>query len=71
MGAIHQAVRKNREKIQVQVLENSIAKIGVNKYPVSDKFKKHTDYKYFEEKSHQLNPTRAAYLVELQTMTQP
>ncbi len=70
-GEIHREVRKNREKIQDLVLQNSLPKIGVNRYPAPGPFQKSADFEFFSEKNHELNPTRASYLVELQTQTQP
>jgi methylmalonyl-CoA mutase len=70
-GHIHAAVRASREKIQNQVQENQLAKIGANKYPASEKLQKNLDLELFQEKMHELKATRATYLVELQTLTQP
>ena len=69
-GYIHAAVRANREKIQNQVLENQLVKIGANKYPAPSSLQKNLDLELFEEKMHELKPTRATYLVELQTLAQ-
>ncbi|MBC6366957.1 methylmalonyl-CoA mutase family protein [Algoriphagus sp. AK58] len=69
-GAIHSLVRKNREVIQIQVLENQTPKIGASKYPAPPSLQKNLELVPFEEKMHELKPTRATYLVELQTLTQ-
>ena len=70
-GYIHTAVRANREKMQNQALENQLVKIGANKYPAPAKLEKSLEWEPFEEKMHELKPTRATYLVELQTLAQP
>lgn len=67
-GEIHFSIRQQREKIQNQVLQNQLAKIGVNKYPAPAESSSDFLWEAFEEKIHQLNPTRAAYLIELQTL---
>ena len=67
-GEIHFAIRQQREKIQNQVLQNQLAKIGVNKYPPTDESSLDVVWEPFEEKMHQLNQTRATYLIELQTL---
>ncbi len=69
-GHIHASVRANREKIQNQVFENQLVKIGANQYPAPPNLQKNLDLELFEEKMHELKPTRATYLVELQTLTQ-
>ena len=70
-GEIHQTVRINRGKIQLQVLEQVSPKIGVNRYPAPAQLQNNLDFQHFSEKKHELNPSRAAYLVELQTLFQP
>ena len=54
----------------VMALKNQLAKIGANKYPASEKLQKNLDLELFEEKMQELKPTRATYLVELQTLAQ-
>ena len=68
-GTLHQKVRSSREKAQNELIEVKRTKIGVNKYPASDGLKYNLEFEVFEEKSFQLNPTREAYLIELQTLT--
>lgn len=70
-GAIHTQVRIERKRIQEQVLEKNKSKIGVNVFPASEKLKYDMVFEFFEEKIHQLQPTRATYLFELQTQTNP
>lgn len=69
-GEIHSLVRQQRQKIQNQVIENQSIKIGVNKYPVPANIQFDFAWEPFEEKMHELKPTRAAYLVEHQNLTQ-
>lgn len=68
-GTLHWRVRSSREKAQNELLEVKRTKIGVNKYAASDALKYNLEFEVFEEKSFQLNPTREAYLIELQTLT--
>jgi methylmalonyl-CoA mutase len=68
-GQIHQKVRERRNWQQNQVLSGEASKIGVNKYPASNSLKNDLDFMPQEEKSKQLNPSRASYLVELQNQT--
>lgn len=70
-GGIHAQVRGYREKIQNELLESKRSKIGVNKYPSSQKPDSSTEFEIFEEKSLELKPARASYLCELQTLLQP
>jgi methylmalonyl-CoA mutase len=66
-GKIHSQVRRYREKIQTDLLEAKLSKIGVNKYPPSGKPASSPEFDLFEEKSFELNPTRASYLCEFDT----
>ncbi len=66
-GEIHRSVRINREKVQHQVLQHVLPKIGVNRYPAPAELQNNLSFHHFTEKKHELNPTRATYLVELQT----
>jgi methylmalonyl-CoA mutase len=70
-GGIHAQVRGYREKIQNELLESKLSKIGVNKYPSPQKPDSSTEFEIFEEKSSELKPARASYLCELQTLLQP
>lgn len=70
LGQIHHRVRERREKQQNQALLGEVSKIGVNKYPASNSLKNDLDFIPLEEKSKQLNPSRASYLVELQNQTE-
>ena len=68
-GKIHHAVRASRQKVQAEFLDQKRIKVGVNKYPASEKLKKDYAFEIFEEKSFELNPTRASYLFELQNQS--
>jgi methylmalonyl-CoA mutase len=65
-GELYSQVRSYREKIQNDVASKQISKIGANKFPASDALRNDLEFDLFEEKSFELNPTRASYLVELQ-----
>ncbi|MBN7811140.1 hypothetical protein J0A68_09240 [Algoriphagus sp. H41] len=64
-GIVHAQIRTHRAKIQNQVAEKLIPKIGANKYPASASLKSDLEFEFFGEKSFELNPSRASYLVEL------
>lgn len=64
-GEIHSGVKAFREKIQNEVLDKKLSKIGANKYPASEKLRNDNPFQDFEEKSFELKPTRATYLFEL------
>ncbi|RIW17148.1 hypothetical protein D0X99_05185 [Algoriphagus lacus] len=70
-GEIHRQVRVHRQTIQNDVADSRISKIGVNKYPASEKLKYNLEFEVFEEKSFELKPSRAVYLFELHTLNQP
>ncbi len=70
-GDVQAQVRSNREKIQSELEDHKLSKIGVNKYPVSEKLDQNVKIEIFEEKPFELKPTRASYLFELQTLNQP
>ncbi|GAB3234695.1 hypothetical protein J0A67_19905 [Algoriphagus aestuariicola] len=65
-GEIHSRVRAYRAEIQTDVAEKLVSKIGANKFPASGDLINDLEFEFFEEKSFELNPTRASYLVELQ-----
>lgn len=65
-GEIHLKVKSHREKIQNEVANNLRPKIGVNRFPTVGKSKNGLEFEFFQEKSHELKPTRASYLTELQ-----
>ncbi len=67
-GEIHFSIRQQREKIQNQVIQNQLIKIGANKYPSPSKSSTDSVWEVFKEKKNELNPTRATYLIELQTL---
>ena len=68
-GKIHQSIRSFRQKVQAEILDSRLVKVGVNKFPASEKLKKDYTFEVFEEKSHELKPTRASYLFELQNQS--
>jgi methylmalonyl-CoA mutase len=65
-GEIHAKVRSYRSKIQNEVAGNERSKIGVNKFQAPGDPMVEPEFEFFEEKSHELKPTRASYLIELQ-----
>jgi methylmalonyl-CoA mutase len=67
---LHQRVRKYRQKQQNAVFSGQISKIGVNKYPASEKLKNNLEFSPVSEKDYELKPSRASYLVELQNQTE-
>ncbi len=70
-GEIHTQVRSYRERIQTDLAESKLPKIGVNKYPTPEKPDETSDFEVFEEKPYELKSSRASYLFELQTLLQP
>lgn len=68
---IHSRVRSYRQKIQNEIAENRLSKIGANKFPAPAKLKNDLEFEFFEEKSLELKPTRASYLTELQKQLMP
>jgi methylmalonyl-CoA mutase len=67
-GWIHQKVRENRSSIQQQYLDGNLVKIGVNTYQEPSSKSLQSTFIPFSEKQQELNPSRATYLVELQTL---
>jgi methylmalonyl-CoA mutase len=67
-GWIHQKVRENRSSIQQQYLDGNLVKIGVNTYQEPSSRSLQSTFIPFSEKQQELNPSRATYLVELQTL---
>ena len=65
-GEIHAKVRSHREEVQNEVAAGHISKIGANKFLATGTLKDDLEFEFFEEKSHELKPTRASYLTELQ-----
>lgn len=66
---LHEKVRESRQKQQNAVLSGQISKIGVNKYVAPEMVKHDLEFSPIHEKAHELKPSRAAYLVELQNQT--
>jgi methylmalonyl-CoA mutase len=69
LGEIQQKVKQSRSDQQEQVLSGKVVKIGVNKFPASQKLKNDLEFIAISEKSNELKPSRASYLVELQNQT--
>jgi methylmalonyl-CoA mutase len=67
---IHTKIRSQRAATQNEVVEKMVSKIGVNKYPASEKLRNDLEFEVFEEKSSELKPTRATYLCELLNQNQ-
>lgn len=70
LNEIQQSVRQNRLNQQNQVLSGEASKIGVNKYPASQKLKNDIEFFPLEEEPKNLKPSRASYLVELKNQNQ-
>lgn len=69
-GKIHDSIRQQREIIQNQVVQNQLIKIGANQYPSPSLSSSDRVWEPFVEKLHELNPTRATYLLELQVFAE-
>jgi methylmalonyl-CoA mutase len=67
-GDIHAKVRASRAQSQNEVAEKKRWKIGVNKFSVVENQVNDSEFEFFEERSFELKPTRASYLVELQNV---
>lgn len=67
-GKLQREIRANRLKIQKAVVENSISKVGVNRYITSGTPDNGSVFEEIIEKEQELKPTRASYLVEIQTL---
>jgi methylmalonyl-CoA mutase len=70
LNEIQQNIRKSRLDQQNQIFSGQASKIGVNKYPASQKLKSDLEFTPLEEEPKDLRPSRASYLVELQNQTQ-
>lgn len=67
---IQQNVRESRTKKQNEMLSGKASKIGVNKYPASTALKNDLDFIPLHEELKELKPSRASYLVELQSQSE-
>ena len=54
--------------MQKAVLENTISKVGANRYTGNGNPEDSPIFEEIEEKELELKPSRASYLVELQTL---
>jgi len=65
-GSISSQIIERRDRIQREVVENQISKVGVNRYEKPmDQFNV-LDFEVIQEGSNQLFPSRESYLVELE-----
>ena len=62
--SIHDQIRNTRESLQKKVLADSLIKVGVNKYQPKENLKNALDFEPLSEKDFQLLPSRAAYFIE-------
>jgi len=69
LGEIQRLVKQSRSNQQNEVLSGKVGKIGVNKFPASQKLKNNLEFSPITEKGNELKPSRASYLVELQNQT--
>lgn len=67
-GKIQKEIRDNRSTIQKAVFENTISKVGANRYTSNGNSEDSPFFEHKEEKELELKPSRASYLVELQTL---
>lgn len=66
---LHEALRTTRHRIQQGILNNEQVLVGVNKYQLESESVSEFPLKEFEEKEHELLPSRASYLVETQKIS--
>lgn len=64
---IQDDIRKTRNSRQTAILEKKLIQVGVNKYNSIDKTLSEVIWEEFNEKGFELKPTRASYMIELQT----
>ncbi len=67
-GKIQQEIRENRSAVQKAVLENTISKVGANRYISNGNSEGSQFFEEIVEKELELKPSRASYMVELQTL---
>lgn len=65
---IQQEIRRNGLAIQRAILANTLSKVGVNRYTENGNLENSPFFAEIEEKELELKPSRASYLVELQTL---
>lgn len=65
-GFIPSQVKDRRARIQSEILDNQLSKVGVNRYEKPKDQLKVLGFKVIQENSNQLVPSRASYLVELE-----
>lgn len=67
-GKLQREIRASRLSIQKAVLENSVSKVGVNRYTPNGTPENDFAFEEIVENEFELKPSRASYLVELQTL---
>lgn len=67
-GKMQKEIKENRLTVQKAVLENTISKVGANRYPSKELPDVLSLFEEIKEKELELKPSRASYLVELQTL---
>lgn len=67
-NTLHQAIRNTRTLAQRDILEHKQILVGVNKYQSGAPLKEDPKQVIIEEKEHELLPSRAAYMVELEIL---
>jgi len=67
-GTLHNRVKTHRAKIQGELLDKTKVKVGANAYAAPATLSYNKSLPPFEEATHELKPTRAAYLVESLTL---
>lgn len=65
-GFIPSQVKDRRVRIQSEILDNQLSKVGVNRYKQPEDQLKVLEFKEIQEDSNRLVPSRASYLVELE-----
>ncbi|MFC3415545.1 methylmalonyl-CoA mutase family protein [Algoriphagus hitonicola] len=67
--SIHTEVRKNREAIQRQVLNQEKTVVGANRFSPEGKLVNNLAFEVIQEQEFELKPTRATYLLESQKLS--
>lgn len=67
-GKIQKEIRENRLIVQKAVLENTVSKVGANRYTTDGNPDDSPFFEEIVEQGLELKPSRASYLVELQTL---
>lgn len=67
-GKIQKEIRENRFTVQKAVLENTVSKVGANSYTTEGNPDESPFFEEIIEQELELKPSRASYLVEMQTL---